>query len=141
VLHAWNTEGEAVNFLVNNIKWLMLVSGLLTCTMLYAAIAPAAALRTNFGDSLQGPLANVLVRSWGVLVFLMGAMLVYGAFRPAVRRFALVVAGTSKLAFVLLLLTLGSQFLGKAMLAVVFDTLWVLVFAAYLIATRQETYR
>jgi hypothetical protein len=130
-----------MGFLVNNIKWMMLVSGLLTCTMLYAAIAPEAALRMNFGASLPGPLANVLVRSWGVLVFLMGAMLVYGAFRPAVRRFALAVAGTSKLAFVLLLLTLGAQFLGKAMLAVVFDSLWVLVFAAYLLATRKESAR
>ena len=130
-----------MGFVVGNIRWLMLVSGSLTCTMLYAAFAPEAALRMNFGSSLQGPLANVLVRNWGVLVFLMGAMLVYGAFHPRVRRFVLVVAGSSKLVFVLLMLTIGTPFLPAARLAVAFDSAWVLLFAAYLFATRKESPR
>jgi hypothetical protein len=50
--------------IVANIKWIMLVSGVLTCTMLYAAIAPQAALRGNFGETLEGPLAEVVVRNW-----------------------------------------------------------------------------
>ena len=36
-----------MNWIVSNMKWIMLVSGALTCTMLYAAIAPQAALRSR----------------------------------------------------------------------------------------------
>ena len=43
-----------MNWIVANIKWIMLVSGVLTCTMLYAAVAPQAALRSTFGDTLEG---------------------------------------------------------------------------------------
>jgi len=45
-------------------KWIMLVSGILTSTMLYAAVAPQAALRSTFGETLQGPLAEIIVRNW-----------------------------------------------------------------------------
>ncbi len=59
-----------------SIKWIMLVSGVLTCTMVYAAIAPQAMLRSRFGESLEGPLADLIVRNWGALIFLIGAMLI-----------------------------------------------------------------
>ena len=42
-----------MNWIIANMKWIMIVSGALTCTMLYAAIAPQAALRTTFGGSLE----------------------------------------------------------------------------------------
>ncbi len=45
-----------------NIKWIMIVSGVLTCTMLFAAVAPQAALRSTFGETLEGPLAEVILR-------------------------------------------------------------------------------
>ncbi|MEQ1757872.1 MAG: hypothetical protein ABL986_06100 [Vicinamibacterales bacterium] len=66
-------------WLSRSMKWIMLVSGALTCTMIYAAIAPQAALQGTFGDALQGPVAEVVVRNWSVLITLMGAMLIYGA--------------------------------------------------------------
>lgn len=34
------------------IKWIMLVSGGLTLTMVYAAVAPEAAMRSTFGEYL-----------------------------------------------------------------------------------------
>ena len=43
----------------------MLASGLLTCTMVYAAIAPEAALINIFGESISGPIAEIVVRNWG----------------------------------------------------------------------------
>ena len=88
----------------------MLVSGALTCTMAYAAIAPQAALLSTFGETLQGPVAEIVVRNWGVLITLMGAMLIYGAFNPPVRSFALAVAGVSKLAFIALVLSPAAVF-------------------------------
>ena len=123
--------------IVDKIKWIMLVAGLLTCTMIYAAIAPQAALRGTFGETLQGPLADIVVRNWGVLVTLVGAMLIYGAYRPAVRPLVLVVAGLSKLVFIVLVLAQGSRYLGQqAGIAIAIDAVWVVLFALYLAAMR-----
>jgi len=61
--------------LARNIKWIMIISGALTCTMAYAAISPQAALRSTFGEELSGPVADIVVRNWGVLITLMGCML------------------------------------------------------------------
>ena len=54
-----------MTFIARHIKWVMLVSGALTCTMAYAAIAPQAALRSTFGTTLEGPVADIVVRNWG----------------------------------------------------------------------------
>ena len=56
-----------MKWVVANMKWIMLVSGALTCTMVYAAIAPDAALRSTFGETLEGPVAEIVVRNWGAL--------------------------------------------------------------------------
>ena len=127
-----------MNWIVGNIKWIMLVAGLLTCTMFYAAIAPEAALQSTFGHSLQGPVAEIVVRNWGVLITLMGALLIYGAFNPVVRPLVLTAAGLSKAWFVALILIFGRPFLvdGKVGVAVVSDVLQIALFTAYLIAAR-----
>jgi len=89
-----------MSFVAGNIKWIMLMSGALTCTMVYAVVAPQAALRSTFGETLEGPLAEIVVRNWGALITLVGTMLIYGAFNPQVRSLALTVAGASKLVFI-----------------------------------------
>jgi hypothetical protein len=38
-----------MNWIVGNIRWIMLASGALTGTMLYAAFAPEAALQSSCG--------------------------------------------------------------------------------------------
>jgi hypothetical protein len=128
-----------MTWVVSQIKGVMLVSGLLTCTMLYAAFAPQAALRSTFGESLEGPLAEMIVRNWGVLIALVGAMLVHGAFNPAARPQALVVAGLSKIVFILLVLSHGSQFLdNQAGVSILIDTVMVALFCAYLLGARRS---
>jgi hypothetical protein len=128
-----------MRWIVAYMKGIMIVCGLLTCTMLYAAIAPQAALQATFGSSLEGPLAEVVVRNWGVLIALVGAMLLYGAYVPAARPLVLIVAGTSKIVFMSLLLTIGRPFLGQATIAIVSDVIQVALFAAYLFLTRART--
>ena len=126
-----------MQFVETQIKWIMLVSGVLTCTMLYAALAPQAALMATFGETIDGALAGLVVRNWGVLITLVGGMLIYGAFAPAVRPLVLVVAGVSKLAFVALVLAQGGRFLGQqAGIAVAIDLVWVVLFAVYLLRQR-----
>jgi hypothetical protein len=127
-----------MNWVVAKFKWIMLVSGVLTCTMLYAAIAPQAPLRSTFGDTLEGPIAEIIVRNWGALIALVGAMLIYGAFNPTARPLILIVAALSKLTFVGLVLTYGTHYLGyQAGLAIVVDLVMVTLFVSYLFSVRR----
>ena len=127
-----------MNWIVANMKWVMLVSGALTFAMIYAAIAPQTALRSTFGESLDGPLAEIIVRNWGALVALVGAMLIYGAFNPASRPLVLTVAGVSKLVFIGLVLNYGKQFLGQQVgVAIGIDLVMVVLFVVYLIRWGQ----
>ena len=126
--------------IVAKIKWIMLVSGVLTCTMIYAAIAPQAALRSTFGPTLEGSLAEIVVRNWGALITLVGAMLIYGAFNPPTRLLILTVAGLSKLTFIGLVLAYGTQYLGhQAGVSIAVDLVMVVLFISYLIAVRRDT--
>ena len=125
-------------WIVRNIHRLMIVSGALTLTMLYAAIAPDAALESTFGDTLEGPAADVVVRNWGALIGLIGGMLIYAASRPPLRTLALTIAGASKAIFVGLVMSHGPRFFDhQAGIAVVVDSAWVVVFAVYLLAARR----
>jgi hypothetical protein len=127
-----------MSWVVANIHRIMILSGVLTMTMIYAAIAPEAALRSTFGESVSGPVADIVVRNWGALIALVGAMLIYAARKPALRPIALTVAGASKAVFIALVLSHGGRFLGsQAGIAVVVDLLWVMVFTLYLLAVRR----
>ena len=127
-----------MSWIAANIHRLMIVSGVLTLTMIYAAIAPEAALRSTFGETLTGPVADVVVRNWGALIALVGGLLIYAARKPAVRPVALTIACVSKAVFVILVLSQGARFLRyQAGIAVIVDLAWVLVFAAYLFSVRR----
>jgi hypothetical protein len=126
-----------MSWIVEKIKWIMLISGALTCTMLYAAIAPQASLRSTFGETLDGPLSEIIVRNWGALIALVGAMLIYGAYDPPGRRLILTVAGISKLTFIGLVVMHGRQYLGQQVgISVAVDLVMVVLFTLYLIGAR-----
>jgi hypothetical protein len=127
-----------MNWIIAQIKWIMLISGVLTCTMVYAAIAPQAALRSFFGDSLEGQLAEIIVRNWGALITLVGAMQIYGAFKENSRTLIVVISTISKLVFVSLVMVYGRQYLDKAGIAVVIDLAVVILFIVYLIGDRLK---
>ena len=124
------------------IKTIMLVSGGLTTTMIYAAVSPSAALQSNFGESLNGALAELIVRNWGVLIALVGLMLIYGAFDAPSRRLALIVAATSKITFIGLVLSNGGRYVRYgAGVAVAIDTVMVVLFVIYLVTSRARESR
>ena len=127
-----------MSWVVANIRWIMLASGALTCTMLYAAIAPQAALRLTFGEALEGPVAEIVVRNWGALITLVGAMLIYGAFDPPGRPLILTVAGLSKIVFIWLVVAQGGRYLDHAGVGIGIDAVMVALFVAYLAAVRGK---
>ena len=126
-----------MRFFISYFKWIMLVSGLLTCTMFLGLFSPDTSLHSNFGETLEGPLANVIVRNWSALIGLMGFMLIYGAFNASVRKFSLVIAGISKIIFILLVLTAEESFLAFGVgTAVIADSIMVVLYIAYLLLAK-----
>lgn len=111
----------------------MVIAGLLTLTMLYATVSPIAASQSFFGEAPEGAMATIVVPNWGVLIGLMGALLIYGAFHAPSRKLALVVAGASKIAFIALILMQGDRYLAGLQTAIIVDSVMVILFAIYLI--------
>jgi hypothetical protein len=127
-----------VNFIIKNIKWVMLVSGVLTLTMFYGLFAPEAALESMFGASFNGTLESIIVRSWCALVGLIGAILIYGALNDKYRVFSISVATVSKVIFVTLVMIYGQEFLGKVGPAIAIDCVIITLTALYLVALRVK---
>ena len=100
-----------MSWIVVNIHWIMIPSGLLTMTMVYAAVAPEAALRSTFGESVSGSVADIVVRRLGS-AYCAGRRNAHGARTLAVRPIALTVAGARKAMFVALVLSHDGRFLG-----------------------------
>ena len=122
-------------WIVDNIQWIMLVSGILTATMIFAAIAPQAALRSTFGETLEGPLVEVVVRNWGALIAMVGGLLIYGAYDELSRPLILEFAGATKLVFIALVVAQGARYLRRqAGVAVIVDLIMVVLFASYVVA-------
>ena len=126
-----------MNWIIAKMKWLMLASGLLTSAMLWAAVMPQDATDFFFDRSLDGNLAEVLVRHWGAMVGLMGLMLIYGAFDP--HRRTLVIAATSvgKLSLLGLVIAFNSRFLTEKIGIVMgLDVAMVVLFTTALVGLR-----
>ena len=118
---------------ISNFKWIMLICGLLTCTMLVGLFSPALSLQSNFGEALVTGTENLVVRGWSALIGLMGIMLIYGAFKPAVRNYSLIIAGINKIIFIGLILIFGRQYMPFGLgTAIVVDAIMILLFAVYL---------
>jgi hypothetical protein len=127
-----------MNLIVSNIQWIMLVAGVLTLTMLQAVFAPKAALKGLFGEALEGPVANIIVRNWGFLIALTAAFVIYAAFHPPLRAPALILSGAGKLCFVALVFAQGARYAKRqAFVAASIDLFWVVVFALYLVAAQE----
>ena len=128
-----------MNIIITKIKWIMIIAGLLTCSMIFAVFAPQAALISMFGEAISDPLGEVVVRSWGFLIFLMGVLLIYGAFKPVYRNLSLVIVGISKIAFISLILIFGEQYIEKSAVTIIFDSILIALFAFYLIKAKSIT--
>jgi hypothetical protein len=90
-------------------------------------------LKATFGEALEGQVAEVVVRNWGVLITLVGGLLIWGAFRPDVRTPALVLAAVSKLAFVALMMTKGRRYARKTGTMLVIDFVEAAIFLGVLL--------
>jgi hypothetical protein len=67
--------------------------------MVVQFVAPSWVARHTFGEAPSKAASIVLARHWGLLLFCVGALLVYSAFHPAVREPAVVLASVEKAGF------------------------------------------
>lgn len=117
----------------------MLVSSVLTCTMIIGLFSPETLLKSNFGEVIKDNVSNIIIRNWAALITLIGIMLSYGAFVPAVRRVALIIAGASKIIFIMLILSFGKQFMNFGIgTAVIVDAVMVVLYGAYFLLTVKK---
>ena len=89
-----------MNWIVEDIDWILIVSGVLTCSMIVMALAPHVAMRATFGEIADGPVANLIARSWGALIFASGLMLIYAAYHAEARLPILLYSIAGKLGFI-----------------------------------------
>jgi hypothetical protein len=124
-----------MTWLIDHIHVVLIVSGLLTLTMLQFAIAPKRALKSTYGESLDGPLVDLVVRGWGFLIALIGVMLLWAAFHPETRTLVVGAALASKLFYLGALLAHRKRFLkGFAAVTAGVDLVMAALLAAWLVA-------
>ncbi len=124
-----------MDWIVEHYQVVLVVSGLLTLTMLQFVLAPTRSQRSTYGEALEGPLADVVVRGWGLLISLTGGMLVWAAFHPETRPLAVGVAVISKVFYMGSLVAKGGRFLkGFAGVTVLFDAVMVALLVTGLMA-------
>lgn len=122
-----------MNWVVENIQSILLVSGLLTATMLQFMLMPGRAARSVFGQTIDGPMADVAVRGWGLLIALTGGMLVWAAFHPETRTMAIGVALISKVFYMGQLIAKRGRFLqGMAGMTVLLDLVMAALLATWM---------
>jgi hypothetical protein len=123
-------------WIVANIAWVLVVSGVLTCSMLLMAVAPKAGMLATFGEVAEGPVVNLIARSWGAMIFASGLMLIYAASRAEARLPILLYSIVGKLGFIGLVLA-EPRFRTRpgALIAVAGDLAIVTLLGWYLLAT------
>ena len=91
-----------------HIEVVLLITGAVTALAIIQFIAPAPILRAICGEAPKDETSLALARHWALLIFLIGALLIYAAFHPGVRGPAVLVAAIEKIA-------LGAGVLGTAL--------------------------
>ena len=85
--------------MLSSIGSILIVSGLITAGGgLAALLFPRLFLRLGFGDASASGSSIFFAQHWGVLVFVVGALIVYSAYAPAIRVPVLVAAAVEKIA-------------------------------------------
>ena len=59
------------------VELVLIVTGAITAIALLQFIAPAPVLRTIYGESPTDEVGLAVARHWGLLTFLIGALLIY----------------------------------------------------------------
>jgi hypothetical protein len=101
--------------------------------MLVQFVAPSSVVSHTFGETPSGAASVVLARHWGLLLFCIGALLVYSAFDPAIRRAAVLLALVEKAGFAACVLGTSLRHRPVASMMAVGDAPMVVIYSLYLV--------
>jgi hypothetical protein len=87
--------------LAAHIELILVITGLATAGALVLFLAPDMMMKVLFGQAPADALGRLIARHWGLLVFLVGALLVYAAYHADTRVPTLIIAIGEKAAFAL----------------------------------------
>lgn len=115
------------------IKLILYVTGTVTMMPALQFLAPTLFLQAS-GMQAGDATGLFFVRHWGLLVFCLGALLVYAARRADIRRPVMFAAAVEKFGLVVMVLTSwGDPALKGLHLAAGFDAACVILYMAYLL--------
>src|SRR6516165_12219984 len=115
-----------------HIELILIVTGAITAIALLQLIAPVLVLRTIFGAAPTDEVGLAVARHWGLLTFLVGALLVYAAFHPSVRGPAIVIAVIEKAALGLGVFATSLRTHSAAAAVAAGDSLIAIIYVLYL---------
>ena len=119
--------------ITSNIEAILIVTGALTATMLAQFMAPSWMVRHTYGEAPAGPVSILFARHWGLLLFCVGALLVYAAFHPALRGPAVVLASVEKAGFIACVFGTSLRRRPIAAIMATGDAVLVLIYVLYLV--------
>jgi len=121
--------------LASSIGWILAVSGVVTSGGgLVALLFPNLFLRLGLGVETPTSSAVFFVRHWGVLIFAVGALIVYSACTPVIRTPVLIAAAIEKFAMGLLVF-FGPVKRTSAMTAIaIVDGVFAILYVAFLVS-------
>jgi hypothetical protein len=119
--------------LAAHIEMILLITGLATTAALVVFLAPVPAMKLLFGQVPSDALSLLIVRHWGLVVGLVGALLIYAAYHAEVRVPTLIIAIVEKVALVLGLLMSPVRQRPTVLTMALADTGMAAVYVIYLI--------
>lgn len=122
-----------MDWILNNIQPVLIVSGVLTFSMISMMLMPRLAQRFVFGEMAEGRVAGLVSRSWGEMIAASGLMLIYAAYHPESRLPILLYSIAGKTGFIVLTLSKGYR-TPNAIIAMMGDAVMIALFAWYLLA-------
>ena len=119
--------------LTSSIEWILIVSGLITAGGgLVALLFPHFQLRT-YGVESPASVAVFFVRHWGVLIFVVGCLIIYCAYAPAIRVPVLIAAAVEKFAIGLLVFFGPLRRTSGMTTTAVVDGVFAILYVVYLV--------
>jgi hypothetical protein len=114
------------------IKPILVVTGIVTASMIAAFLAPAMVLDQLFVGAPSDAVSLAVTRHWGLLVFCFGALLIWAAYRPELRKPVLILTIVEKVALVLGILLLPLALKLGAYVAAATDATCTALYLLYL---------
>jgi hypothetical protein len=91
---------DIAKMLTDQIQPILLVTGVATAGVLVLCLAPVTTMKLVFGQAPADALGLLVIRHWGLVVSLVGALLIFAAYHADNRVPTLIVAIVEKTAFV-----------------------------------------